>query len=111
MESDRIQRPISPEPTPVTKDQSLHPFSQPPATAAQRLVALASDEAYNCIRNFPYEGEEKEYLLNLLRTRREPPWEGSDHCLVVYGKTGQGKSHTINSLTGLDLGNAVSSPY
>ncbi|OAG12477.1 uncharacterized protein CC84DRAFT_1254727 [Paraphaeosphaeria sporulosa] len=95
------------EPTTAAKPRSSHPFSQPPSREAKRLAKAASEEAYSFIQNLPCDGEEKEYLLNLLRTRAVPPWGSADHYPAVLGKTGQGKSHTIISLTGIDLGNAM----
>ncbi|KAJ4359640.1 uncharacterized protein N0V89_000195 [Didymosphaeria variabile] len=98
---------MSAKPTRGTRPHSSHAFSQKPAIDAQRLARLATEEAYQFIRNLPYEGEEKQYLLNLLHTRLEPPWDTANHCTVVLGRTGQGKTSTINSVTGHDLGNAI----
>lgn len=68
------------------------------------------DEAMKFIRDQPYIGEEKEYLLGFLHSRTMPPWGTVGNRLAVLGDTGSGKSKTIISIVDLDLGTAVSVP-
>ena len=66
------------------------------------------DEAMKFIRDQPYVGEEKDYLLGFLHSRTMPPWGTVGNRLAVLGDTGGGKSKTIISIVDLDLGTAVS---
>lgn len=72
------------------------------------MAAIEGDEAMKFIRDQPYEGEEKSYILGFLQSRTMPPWGTVGNRLAVLGDTGGGKSKTIISVVGLDLGTAVS---
>ena len=92
----------------VHSSHSFHPFSHPLRAESERLAIQEAERLEAFLESLPYESAEKNYLLKLVRTRKYIPYEKANHSLVVMGKTGQGKTSTIYSIIGVDLGNAVS---
>ncbi|KAF2449101.1 hypothetical protein P171DRAFT_469260 [Karstenula rhodostoma CBS 690.94] len=80
-----------------------HEWGQDSAVQAERLAKKAAVDTVKFIRGLPYKGVESVYLLRLLDTLKNIPYESANIRVVALGKTEQGKTSTISSIIGLNV--------
>ncbi|KAJ4295444.1 hypothetical protein N0V90_007456 [Kalmusia sp. IMI 367209] len=89
---------------PETEPRPLHPMNERLSRDAESMAVVEGETLKEFLDNTSYKDEEVSRLLDMLYKRRQPNYETSTKVICVMGKPGQGKTATINSLIGFDLG-------